>query len=603
MRLLSPLVLALVLVGCERDSLEPEARTPPPARAHASEPAGPPDAHKFGPDTYRTGLFTGEGTEKPGLSCSGSSGLARRCSGLLASGVDGTLLDAALEIPHGQGPHPLVVLLHGWGGSKGSSEDIAGMLLDEGYAVLRYSARGFGRSWGQVNLADLHVELEDLRSLIGQVVDRPGFRLDPGAVAVTGASYGGGQAWLAALEPSFDSPLGAPVRIRTVVPIVPWTDLLYSLLPNGRPRHSLAPAGGLKLSYANALYFSGLRHSPQRPYPNYPDYLVAWHAWMNAVEPSGADPVYRQIADGLAGYRSVWWQQDFWRSVAAGGVPVFLVQGFTDDLFPLPEATRMLEALQVAAPGYPVAAYLGDLGHPRASNKPAEVAYALGLVRNWLAYHLKGEGPIPAYAIHAAITRPREQPFDPADVIVSPSYEALATGMHAREFDGSSVLVNPVTDPRNGFFWDPLVMEAARELEPYPEPPPTSEVVETSLAAFEVHVGELTGGAPLLIAGQPEVSFRAAPVGSRVQLNVRILDVAPDGKMELVTRGTYTLEVDPAPEPVEVTVVTYGNLWRAAADHRLRVEITNVDAPYLTPSRIPSATRISDVRLVVPYRD
>jgi hypothetical protein len=35
---------------------------------------------------------------------------------------------------------------------------------------------------------------------------------------------------------------------------------------------------------------------------------------------------------------------------------------------------------------------------------------------------------------------------------------------------------------------------------------------------------------------------------------------------------------------------------------RLQLEITNVDSPYLAPSRIPSVTQISDVRLELPIR-
>src|SRR5207248_11462816 len=152
--------------------------------------------------------------------------------------VDNTLLDVRLEIPAGTGPFPLVALIHGYGGSKTSSGDVAGALRAQGYAILRYSTRGFGRSWGQVNLADLHAELGDLRSMISQVVDNFDFQLNPDAVAVAGASYGGGHSWLALVEPTFRTPGKNVVRIRAVVPIAPWSDLLYSLLPNVRPRNS-----------------------------------------------------------------------------------------------------------------------------------------------------------------------------------------------------------------------------------------------------------------------------------------------------------------------------------------------------------------------------
>src|SRR5436189_144086 len=93
---------------------------------------------------------------------------------VLASAVDGALLDVTLEIPlKVDKPVPLVALIHGYAGSKTSSGDIARALVGEGYAVLRYSTRGFGDSWGQVNLVDVNAEVGDLRSMIAQVVDEP----------------------------------------------------------------------------------------------------------------------------------------------------------------------------------------------------------------------------------------------------------------------------------------------------------------------------------------------------------------------------------------------------------------------------------------------
>jgi len=345
LRALRVVSASLVVVACSERPTAPRALPARPSFATDPSASGPPAPRNFGPDTYRTGVFTGAGTTTPGLSCTKDATKAQVCSGFLASGVDGTLLDVTLQVPQGGGPFPLVVLMHGWAGSKTGSGDVAEALLSDGLAVLRYSARGFGESWGQANLADLHAEIADLRSLVGQLVDQGRYHLNPDAVAVTGASYGGGHSWLATLQPTFTSPAGVAVRIRTVVPIVPWTDLLYALLPNGRPHNSIDGLGSAKLSYINGLYASGLRQSADRPYPNYPDYLIQWQSWINGVEPNGTDPIYGQIVDGLAGGRSIWWQQSFWTGVVSSRIPVFEVQGFTDDLFPLPEAARMVNAL------------------------------------------------------------------------------------------------------------------------------------------------------------------------------------------------------------------------------------------------------------------
>lgn len=594
--------LVVLLAGCTDPVIGP-ARDASDRRPALSVSEGPP-SHSFGPDTYSTGEFTGAGTIEPGLECERASTGVMTCRGFLASAVDGALLDVTLELPqHAPELIPLVVVIHGYGGSKSSSGDIVAPLLAEGYAVLRYSTRGFGDSWGQVNLVDVHAEIGDLRSMIAQVVDRRNFFIDPSAVAVAGASYGGGHSWLAAIAPTFTTPKGNVVGIRAVAPIAAWSDLLYSLIPNGRERESIDRPGGAKLSYINGLYASGIREDPERPYPNYPEYFMGWHAWINAQEPTDVDPVYRGIEDGLAGYRSAWWRQDFWSGAAsAERVPVFVVQGFTDDLFPYAESKRMVLALQTIDPAYPVTAYLGDLGHPRASNKAGEVDHVLTLIRGWLAFHLRGVGTPPS-GVYAALTRPRDEPFDAGNVLHVPTLGALSTGTVSYTFaepDMPHVLLNPATDPAGGFFWDPLAMEGARELRPLPVPP-ESPLVPGSLATYETLLQ-----ATQVIAGQPVLTFHAWTLSHRVQLNVRLFDVSPSGDKRLVTRGTHTLDSGSPTVPlgdVDVSITTYGNYWRAEAGHTLRVELTNVDSPYITPSRIPSATTITGLALHLPVRN
>jgi predicted acyl esterase len=135
-------------------------------------------------------------------------------------------------------------------------------------------------------------------------------------------------------------------------------------------------------------------------------------------------------------------------------------------------------------------------------------------------------------------------------------------------------------------------------------------VVPGDVAVYTVRASELSDSAGLgpgsfLIAGQPLVTFSATSVAPRVQLNARLYDVKPGGTRELVTRGTFTLDSRTPLAPIgtkEVELKTYGNLWEVAPDHLVQLELTNVDSPYLTPSRIPSITAIRDVTLTVPVR-
>ena len=63
-------------------------------------------------------------------------------------------LDADLYLPQSHAPAPAVLLAHGFGGSKADLRADAQRLASEGYVVLAYTARGFGRSGGLIHLMD-----------------------------------------------------------------------------------------------------------------------------------------------------------------------------------------------------------------------------------------------------------------------------------------------------------------------------------------------------------------------------------------------------------------------------------------------------------------
>jgi hypothetical protein len=189
-------------------------------------------------------------------------------------------------------------------------------------------------------------------------------------------------------------------------------------------------------------------------------------------------------------------------------------------------------------------------------------------------------------------------------VITLASYDELATSVVTQRFDDAQILT---FDPANtsGFVWDPLVLAGAQELAPLSTAPPSDEI-PGDVAAYAFPVARIARAAgAVMIAGQPTITFVASTVAHRVQFNVRLFDVAGDGTKRLVTRGTTTLDTGNSAIPLgttTVTIVTYGNVWSAAVPDKLRLEITNVDSPYLTPSRFPSVTQISDVRLNLPLR-
>ena len=516
------------------------------------------------------------------MTCDAPAGvIPKTCTGFLASSVDGTLLDITVRVPQdGAGRRPLVVFLHGWGGNKNNGGVYDQLMTGEGFTFLRMSDRGFGESWGQANLADVNVELEDVRSIIGQVVDDPQFGVDGGRVGVFGVSYGGGMSWLAAVKPVFSSPKGQSVRIRTIIPIIPWTDLLYSLAPNGRPDAAPDVAGAIKLSSIEALYAGGHRTAADRPYDNLPYYLTEWRALTASGEPSLANPAFQKLIDALDGYRSIYWQTTFWQQVAAGygrhsQMPILEIQSMSDALFPLPEAIRMYGWIKSVDPEYPIAEYWGDTGHPPSDNKPGESAYLNTLIGSWFLAHLaRDDQPIP-FAITAAITRPAGIGFNFGDLISVDDYGNLTTSVITTSFAGSQTLT-----------WDPA-----------------SNSNEGGTAVLPVPASRYGGS--FLFAGQPVVRMHISSQAYREQLNFRLYDSLPNGPRYLVTRGTYVVDTGSASVAIgdqNVAITGFGNVWQFGDKDTLWLEVSNVDRPYLEPSIVPSATTITDLSLYVPVR-
>ncbi len=337
---------------------------------------------------------------------------------------DGTAvdLDATLTLPNSPGPHPALLLAHGFGGSKADLADEAHRQASRGYAVLWYSARGFGASGGRIHLLDPDYEVADARRLLDLLAARTEVAKD-GAndprVGVVGGSYGGATALMvAATDP----------RVDTVVAAITWNDLAKAFFPNAvGPTPGLAGAGGvggvgpLKQLWANRFIVSAAASSPSAgpsaganatpnagPNPAGPlcgrfDPTVC-RLFLNAADTATASPELLAMLRAhspspmLANLRA----------------PTLLVQGMADSLFGLDQADATAAALK--ANGTPFAMYWTDGGH----DGPSSTADAdRRAADTWLDDRLRGTGTrppdgttgIPAFTY--AGTRPRRAPAAP----------------------------------------------------------------------------------------------------------------------------------------------------------------------------------------------
>ena len=172
----------------------------------------------------------------------------------------GIRLDSTLYLPE-RTPAPAIIVAHGFGGSKQSVDSDARELAQRGFVVLTYSARGFGRSTGQISLNSRDAEVADASKLVSWLGTRPEVVQDgpdDPRVGVTGGSYGGALTLLLA---------GTDKRVDALAPTITYNDLSQALLPNsatpGRTpdtpaANAFAPNGVFKRSWAGIFFGAGV---------------------------------------------------------------------------------------------------------------------------------------------------------------------------------------------------------------------------------------------------------------------------------------------------------------------------------------------------------
>jgi dipeptidyl aminopeptidase/acylaminoacyl peptidase len=98
-----------------------------------------------------------------------------------------------LHLPHGDGPHPAVMLLHGLTASRIESHrfyvHLARALAARGIAALRFDFRGSGDSEGEFQDMTVPGELSDAKAGLNWLVGHPA--LDSARLGVAGVSLGG----------------------------------------------------------------------------------------------------------------------------------------------------------------------------------------------------------------------------------------------------------------------------------------------------------------------------------------------------------------------------------------------------------------------------
>ncbi|HYB98771.1 MAG TPA: CocE/NonD family hydrolase [Candidatus Limnocylindrales bacterium] len=563
----------------------------------------------------------------------------RHCSGIFTT-FDGAPIDVNVGFPPApaagvDGDYPVVGIFHGWGGAKISlTSSSAQQWLDKGYAVFSMSDRGWGSSCGGLDpkrlqpgvcdngynhLMDTRYEVRDAQEAFEALADQAATGaaageglIHPQKIAATGGSYGGGISMaLGALRnrkmmgahegsPNLDGYLvpwvsdgGKAMSMAAVQPDIPWTDMPYSLQPNGHTLDYVADApydrrgrgGILKQSFVAGLYALGQATSNYAPPGTDPDAnLPTWFAVGNAGEPYDDNPVALDIVDELSRHHSSYYIDD-----SVPPAPMLISNGFTDDIFPVDEALRFYNRTRTRHPGSPIALFFSDHGHQRAQNKAPEAAYRNALQHAWFDYYVRGIGAEPYQGVHTftqVCGGPSAGPYQAA------TWEELAAGEVRIESAAQQIIATVVaTDAQVGRAFDPISGSGACA---------TASAADQAGAATYRSAPMPAGGVTLM--GSPTIIADILSPGPTSQIAARLLDVDPaTGQQTLVARGLYRPEVGTTASCQVFQLHPNGYAFKEG--HIIKLELLPADQPYGRNSNGQAPIAITNLRLQLPVVD
>jgi ABC-2 type transport system ATP-binding protein len=508
------------------------------------------------------------------------------------------VLDASLFLPPGQGRVPAILLAHGFGLTKYAVQPEAEYLARAGFAVLTWSARGFGASTGQIGLDSPGYEVKDVEQLVSWLARQPRVQLDhPGdpRVGITGESYGGGIALLAA---AYDH------RIDAVVAQSTWNNLATALFPNGAGG---GPAGGVfKRQWAGLLFTQGAagfgttggplpvpaggasQPGGTGPGSGLPPAGAARSALCGRFQPQIC-AMYQQIATtGRATPQAISLLLRSSPASVAGRMraPTLLIQGENDSLFGMDQANANYQAIR--RNGGPAGMVWFGGGHDGGDPETSRVN---SLTAQWFSHWLAPGQPAPPRPAagqgvtgQAATGQPgfavtRVLGFDPSSDQAS---LGIATASRYPGLAGTTRTLVRLTGPPQAIASPaggaPASISVFPGLGALGAPGLTFDMPGQS-AAFSsaplAHPVQLTGSATV------RIRVSGAPV---VTLFAKIYDVDQAGNATLPNQLVAPVRVTGAQRGRVVTVTMPGLDYDFAAGHRLRLVLTTTDFAYGSPS-------------------
>jgi ABC-2 type transport system ATP-binding protein len=516
------------------------------------------------------------------------------------------VLDASFFLPPGGGKVPAVLLAHGFGETKDAVRPQAEDLARAGFAVLTWSARGFGASTGQIGLDSPDYEVKDVEQLVTWLARQPRVLLDrPGdpRVGITGASYGGGIALLAA---AYDH------RIDAVAAESTWNNLATALFPNGAGG---GPANGVfKRQWAGLLFSqgsAGFGATAQGSAPGQaaglgqadgsaPGAGLGQGGGAGQVLPPGAAgrsalcgrfqpqicAIYQQV--GATGQPTPQAISLLLRSSPASvagrmRAPTMLIQGENDSLFGLDQADANYRALR--RNGAPVDMVWFAGGHDGGDQETGRVE---SLTTQWLRRWLEpGHPPASAGTGQPSYAVTRVLGIDPSSGQTS---LGIATASSYPGLSGTRRTLVRLAGPRQ------VVVSPAGGAPASISVFPGLGSLRPAGLAFDMP-GQSAAFAsaplsrPVQLTGSPTV--RVAVSGApEVTLFAKIYDVDQAGNATLPNHLVSPVRITGAQAGRVVTIALPAIDYDFSAGHQIRLVLTSTDYAYATPAS-PAVYRVA----------
>ena len=521
------------------------------------------------------------------------------------------VVDADLYTPAGVSkahPAPAILATNGFGGSKADQAGLGVAYAKKGYVVLSYSGLGFGSSPDVAGSGSgCKITLDDREhdgAAGSQLIDFLGGikKADDGTtvdyvtkdakahdgkahkgdvrVGMVGGSYGGEiQFAVAGIDP----------RLDTIIPLITWNDLSYSLAPNNTSLAkgvSYTTPGTEKIDWTTLFFGLGIAdglqgafatQDPTRlgPCPNFADQACVAKAQMDTL----GYPLQSTI--------------DFARNASVGTylknitIPTLLGQGQADTLFTLHEAAATYSALKSRK--VPVKMIWQQWGHSNGAvpgefdlAKP-DSNYEGKVITAWFDYYLKGVGKAPALDFSyyrdwldkgnaaPAFTSVPSYPLPGTTTLVGSGSSLVTAG--TKIVAGSATIAVPA----GGLPLSYTETSALDQSQPVRDAPGATTSLSTGPLTQDIDVIGIPT-ATLQISSQTAAATQAADPGGMLVAFVKLYDVAPDGTVDLAHRLIAPIRIADIGKPVQVSLP--GIVHRFAKGHTLKLVVSLSDAAY-----------------------